>query len=363
VTSPLAWRPGADLAAAELPPPAWYGHEELHARALERVFARSWQWVGDTRLAARAGDIVPFTLLPGALDEPLLLTNDGARRHCLSNVCTHRAMALASEPTSGRGLRCPYHGRRFGLDGRFVSSPGFEGAVGFPRPQDDLARAALGEYAGQLFVALAPERDFADVTAPLAARLAHVPLERAVHVPARDREFVFDAPWTLYVENYLDGLHIPYIHASLNAAIEWDGYGYELFDGGAWQIADAKPGEPCFEQPPGHPEHGRRVAAFYALLFPNLMVNVYPYGVSLNLVQPLGPRRTAVRFSTYAFAPELLGRGAGGDLDRVEREDEVAVVAVARGQAARLARAGRYAPRHETALAHFHRWLTARIAD
>jgi choline monooxygenase len=363
VSGHVDWRPGADITRAELPPPGWYADEEVYARARERVFARSWQWVGDTRLAAQAGDVVPFTLLEGCLDEPLLLTNDGTRRHALANVCTHRAMALASAPTNARGLRCPYHGRRFTLDGRFVSSPGFEGAVDFPRSSDDLARAHLGTWAGQSFVALDPEHDFAAFAAPLAARLAHVPLERAVHVPSRDREFVFDAPWALYVENYLDGLHVPYLHASLNAAIDWSAYTYDLWDGGAWQIADARPGDPCFEQPPGHPEHGRRVAAFYALVFPNLMVNVYPYGVSLNLVRPLGPSRTAVRFATYAFDTSLMSSGAGADLDRVEREDEFAVVRVARGAASRLARAGRYAPSHETALFHFHRWLTRTVSD
>ncbi|QDU84175.1 Biphenyl dioxygenase subunit alpha [Planctomycetes bacterium Pla163] len=360
---PRSWRPSGDIASGALPPPRWYSDPVLYERALERVFAPSWQWLGDEHLAARDGDAVPLTLLAGALDEPLVLTNEGGERRLLSNVCTHRAMAVVTEPCTARGLRCPYHGRRFGLDGRFVSSPGFEGAEGFPTADDDLPRAGLGTFAGQLFGSIAPERPFDDVIAPLRARLGHLPFERAVHDPTRDREFEFDAPWSAYVENYLDGLHIPYLHAGLNAAIDWSRYRYELFEGGAWQVAEARAGDASLPVPAGHPDAGRPIAAWYAMLFPNLMVNVYPWGVSFNLVRPLGPTRTTVRFASYVFAPEHLGAGAGGDLDRVELEDEAAVVRVAQGQRARLARQGRYAPRHEHALRHFHVWTTDRVAE
>lgn len=356
------FRPHARIEAGHLPPPSWYADEGVYARALERVFASSWQWIGPADQVRAAGEQRPFTLLPGSLDEPLVLVHDGERRRVLSNVCTHRCMQVVLEACTAKGLRCSYHGRRFDLEGRFVASPGFEGAEDFPSHDEDLPALEVGAFAGQLFTAIAPERTFDEVVAPVAQRLGHLGLERAVHLPERDRDFEFDAPWSAYVENYLDGLHIPYVHAGLNAAIEWDRYDYELFDGGAWQLADAKAGEPAFEVPDGHPDAGRRIAAWYAMVFPNLMINAYPWGVSINLVRPLGPRRTSVRFASFALDPSRLTAGAGGDLDRVEREDEDAVVRVARGQRSRLARQGRYAPRHERALRHFHAWMAERVS-
>ena len=361
--APEDYRPHGPIEAGHLPPPRWYADERVYARALDRVFATSWQWIGAADQVREPGDVRPFTLLPGSLDEPLVLVNDGGTRRVLSNVCTHRCMQVALEPGNLRGLRCGYHGRRFGLDGRFVSSPGFEDAEDFPSANEDLAALEVGAFGGQLFTALEPERSFDAVLAPIVERLGHLPLEGARHLPERDREFEFDAPWSAYVENYLDGLHIPYVHAGLNAAIEWDRYDYELFEGGAWQFADAKDDEPAFEVPAGHRDAGRRLAAWYAMLFPNLMLNAYPWGVSINLVRPLGPSRTSVRFASFVYDESALGRGAGGDLDRVEREDEAAVLRVARGQRARLARRGRYAPRHERALRHFHAWVAERVAD
>jgi ATP-dependent DNA helicase RecQ len=83
-------------------------------------------------------------------------------------------------------------------------------------------------------------------------------------------------------------------------------------------------------------------------VFPNLMVNAYPWGLSINHVRPLAPDRTQVAFRSYVWDASRLDRGAGGALDRVELEDEAIVEAVQRGVRSRLYRAGRYSPTRET---------------
>ncbi len=358
-----------DVRGARTPPAEFYTSGAVYAELLERVFARSWQWVGDDRLLAEDPSQEPFTLLPGSLDEPLVLTRDGDLRRCLSNVCTHRALVVCEAPGRARGLRCRYHGRRFGLDGRFVSAPGFEGALDFPAAADDLRSIPLESAAPLWFASLAPAVDFDAWWGPVAERLAFLDLRAARHDPARDRDFAFDAHWALYVENYLEGLHIPYIHPALNKTLEFETYEQILLPHGSLQIAEASDGEPAFDDlPREHPDardaHGRerRVAAFYFWLFPNCMLNVYPWGLSLNLVLPQDVARTRVRFQSYVLAPERLDRGAGGDLVAVEFEDEAAVESVQRGLRSRLYTRGRYAPAHEQGTHHFH-GLLARAAE
>ncbi|MFL5429257.1 MAG: SRPBCC family protein, partial [Myxococcales bacterium] len=51
-------------------------------------------------------------------------------------------------------------------------------------------------------------------------------------------------------------------------------------------------------------------------------------------------------------------RGAGADLDRVERVDEEIVEQVQRGVRSRLYDSGRYSPLREAGVHHFHRLLT-----
>ena len=104
------------------------------------------------------------------------------------------------------------------------------------------------------------------------------------------------------------------------------------------------------------------VAAYYWWMFPNLMVNAYPWGLSINLVFPQAPGRTRVAFRSYVWDASLLDRGAGASLDQVEHEDETIVEAVQRGVHSRLYRAGRYSPTRERGVHHFHRLLCEALA-
>jgi len=79
--------------------------------------------------------------------------------------------------------------------------------------------------------------------------------------------------------------------------------------------------------------------------------------VSVNVVEPLGLERTRVRFRSFVGSAELLGRGAGGDLDQVEFEDERVVEAEQRGIRSRLYRRGRYSASCERGVHQFHRLL------
>ncbi|MDP9122434.1 MAG: Rieske 2Fe-2S domain-containing protein, partial [Acidobacteriota bacterium] len=138
---PLDWTIEEDIRGAATLPAEVYADPGYLALARERIFARSWQWVGDADAVKVPGQVLPVTLLEGLLDEPLLLTRDARDElHCLSNVCTHRGTLLCPGAAVEQVLRCRYHGRRFALDGRILASPEFEGAKGFPSAADDLPK-------------------------------------------------------------------------------------------------------------------------------------------------------------------------------------------------------------------------------
>ena len=139
-------------------------------------------------------------------------------------------------------------------------------------------------------------------------------------------------------------------------------YDYQLGRYASLQLAEARDGDAAFELPPASPDHGRRIAAYYWWVFPNLMLNFYPWGLSLNLVQPLAPDRTRVSFRGYVLDAGRLASGAGAALDQVEMEDEAAVESVQRGLRSRLYRSGRYSPSHERGVHHFHRLLCEFLA-
>jgi len=343
--------------------PAWvYSSPEAFDRARERVFARSWQWAADADAVRVPGQCHPLTLLEGCLDEPLLLTRDRDDHvHCLSNVCTHRGTLVCEGDAAEHQLRCRYHGRRFGLDGRFQSMPEFELAEGFPSPSDDLPRVPFARWRRFLFASLSPAVPFEDVVRELEARCGFLPLERAAFVPERSREYLVHANWALYCDNFLEGFHIPFVHAGLAQAIDYGEYRTELFPWSNLQTGIAAGGDEVFELPAGHPDGGHRIAAWWWWLFPNTMLNFYPWGVSVNIVRPLAVDRTRVSFMSFAWDRSRMDRGAGGALDRVEREDEAIVESVQRGTAARAYLRGRYSPARESGVHHFHRLLAAAL--
>ena len=90
----------------------FYRSPEIWEDAKEAIFAKSWQFVGDTDDVKVPGQLNPATLLDGLLNEPILLTRDAHDvLHCISNVCTHRGNIVVEAGGNERFLRCRYHGR------------------------------------------------------------------------------------------------------------------------------------------------------------------------------------------------------------------------------------------------------------
>ena len=352
-----------DIAAAHTPPRELYADPAWLERQRERVFARAWHWAADTRTIGPR-EQRPLTLLAGFLDEPLALVRDRAGTlRALGNVCTHRGNLLVTEPQHGDVIRCGYHGRCFELDGRFKSMPGFEGVRGFPGPHDDLAGAQLGTLGPFGFTAVDPALPFDAWIEPLRARLGWLDLAALRLDPDSQRDYFVDAHWALYLENFLEGFHVPFVHRALATVLDWQNYRTELFAHGSMQVGVGAPGQRGlpFATGPGAPAIAEPVAALWFWLWPGTLVNVYPWGLSINLVEPLGVARTRIRFFSYVADESLRAEGAGQDLHRVELEDEAVVQQVQRGMRSRLYRGGRYSPSQERGVHHFHRLLAAAL--
>ena len=336
-----------DIHPARGLPLDFYSSLEQFARQRRSVLSRSWHFLAAAdSLGLEVGAVAPHLLMPGSLDEPVVLVREpeGTVR-CLSNVCSHRAAQVVTGPGVLKQLRCPYHGRCFSLAGEVLSAPGFD------EPRGDLAELKVERIGPFLFSALDPAEPFP----VLDPRLAALPWDDLQPAGASSHWEVA-AHWMLYVENYLEGLHIPFVHRGLTAALDWKRYRYEQFEGGTLQVGIAGDGDPAFDGDEG-------VAAWYLCLFPTTMLNLYPWGVSLNRVLPLGPMRTRIEFQTWVWRPDLLEQGAGSGLDTVEREDEVVVESVQRGVRAAFARRAEYSPEHERGVHHFHRMIARYLED
>ena len=346
----------ADIRRASTLPSRYYTDSELFTGLLKH-FKQQWCFAAH-RCEAQESNVLPLPHIEAQTGEPMLLTVQNEEVRILSGVCTHRGMILTDRPYKTKMIQCPYHGRTFGLDGCFRAMPGFAEVEDFPTGKDNLATFDSGEWNGFFFASF-EAKDFATWFAPFTKRMSWWPASSSItYDPSRHRDHSIEANWIAYVDNYLEGFHIPFVHGDLHATLDHDDYQTELFDGSVLQIGIAREGEPCFDLPQDSIDYGKRIAAYYWWFFPGLMLNVYPWGMSVNIIIPESVNRTRVIYHGYVTDQNKIGIGAGGDLDKVELEDQTVVAGVQRGMNSATYDRGRYSPQHETGVHHFHCMLS-----
>lgn len=365
----------ADIArASTLPASAFTSREFLRAE-LATVFASSWLLLperggpdarADPRpladLVTRRGACAPFTLL----DKPLFLQRDwSGRLHAFPNVCTHAWHTLVQGPERLRSITCPQHGRQFDCAGRFQSQPGFEKAAGFPRDEDHLRDLPVAAWAKLVFACLgSPALPFEEAFGPVAESVKDLGVEGFQRKPLAAEARELPGNWKQHAWNYMDSLHIPYIHrkpGGLADAVELDTYRTELFPHAALQWAYAREPAHGFAPellPKRFAAKRRRVFALWWFVWPNLTLNFYPWGLSVNVYEPMPDKPDRTRFLWYhhvADEKKYAERDAVWKMREVDDEDVDALSQVRRGAASGLAARGRFAPGKEEGPHWFHR--------
>jgi choline monooxygenase len=329
-----------------------YLSAEMLAFEQRRVFARSWQLIAHQGQVANAGDHVVEQIG----DAPVLLLRgaDGALR-AFANVCRHRAGPLAL--CSGKGLaslRCRYHGWLYDQEGQLITAPEMQGARDFDPGAERLPRLRVAEWQGLVFAAVdAAAPEFAAVYGGIAERVA--PIDLAAMRFARRDVFEVRCNWKVYVDNFLEGYHLPMVHPGLSRVLDYRAYDTELFEWYSLQHSPLRNSQDIYGA-------GQ---AFYYFVYPNVMLNIMPGRLQTNRVLPLGPERCRVEFDYYyAQQTEALARVARDRefSDEIQAEDIAICEAVQRGLASGQYTAGRLCPKRESGVWHFHERLRAAYA-
>jgi len=344
-----------DIREAKTLPATIYSDRVLFEDMRNSLFRNSWQWLGDNLRFPEGYTQIPARLLPGYLDIPLIMTQREGKLQVLSNVCTHRASLLVDEPKTGPLIKCPYHGRCFGLDGKYRSMPEFEQTADFPTEKDHLRPLPAGTVGPLVFTAMSPHDPFDSVFQDMAKWMDFYPWDQLYHYD--QTVYTVHAHWALYCDNYLEGFHVPYVHPGLNANLDMPSYETRLFPWSNLQIGIAGPNQPHLSIPASHEFGDKNVYAFYWWVFPNMMFNFYPWGLSMNVVTPETPTLTRIHYHTYLMKdadPEAFHRTG---IHQTELEDEAIVEKVQQGITSGLYEYGRFSATQEKGVHHFHQLL------
>jgi choline monooxygenase len=340
-----------DIARASTLPAHLYFRPEYFEKEKKALFSSSWQLVGHIRQVAKAGDYFTFDLL----GEPLLIARgeDGVLR-CFYNVCRHRAGNPASGCGNRKLFRCAYHGWTYRLDGALLVTPEFEGVEDFDREEFGLAPVRVEEWFNLIFVNLEGEAP------PLREFLGQMPAQaerfdfRNMRFYER-RTYEMNCNWKAYIDNYLEGYHVPSIHPALNREINYNAYTVEAYPHYVRQWTPIRGDQPGDASPRRY-QHAD-LTADYFWVFPNWMLNCYPDNISINMILPLSPERTLAIFEWYVPEKHLGSAAAREALafsDEIQVEDVGICEIVQKNLHSSSYQSGRYSVKQEKGVHAFH---------
>jgi choline monooxygenase len=337
----MSYRFEPRLSLASTIPSSYYNDAAVLAAENRSIFARTWQLAGHEEQVLERGQFFTITVA----DEPVLIVRgDDDEVRAMSNVCRHRAGPVARGAGKRASLQCGYHGWTYGLDGTLRTAPEMEGIECWDKQSVALPRFRVESWNGLLFVNLdSASASLSDFLGDLAGRSFGGQL-------AARKDWSVNCNWKIYVDNYLEGYHIPIVHPSLFKEIDYPNYRTETRSNYSIQHAPLKRPQRIRTSDGG-------TEAEYFWIFPNLMLNVYPDNFSTNLIVPAGHDRTMTIFEWYFRDPDASKKEIEETIafsDEIQLEDIDICEAVQRGLRSSTYSAGRYSPVRENGVHHFH---------
>jgi choline monooxygenase len=297
-------------------------------------------------------------------------------------VCLHRAGPVAMGCGKRKSLQCPYHGWTYELDGSVRGTRGMEGAEAFDPEAMRLPEFRVDTWGPLVWVSLDPDVPALDAwLADIAPRSDRYRLEDLQYVGGR--EWYIPCNWKMYVDNYMEGYHIPFIHPGLNQALDPAIYTYALGTqsneqygaephprGPGSRVASVLGSVQAFRQlkpPMDGLDEQERNGYFFHWLFPTNTFNFMPDGFLLFTIRPVDVEMTQCTFSWWfpeaRDLTETLLQAAVVNFGHVINTEDLEICMHSqKGMRSSVYHQGRYSANQESCLHHFHQLLTTHMA-
>jgi len=323
-------------------PAAWYADPARWPVERQKVFAANWQFLcHDSDLpqprAWRAEALAGYPVI--------VVRDDGGVIRGFHNVCRHRAGPLvnAESGVCDGMLTCQYHGWRYMLDGRLRVARDFGVSSDFDPREYGLFPVRIATWRGLVFAGIGEDLPDLDAQmAPLDARLGNADWS-GLKVALR-RQHVMACNWKTYVENYLEGYHVPAMHPSLNAEIVAEQYRVTVEGVVALHDAPSRSPDAVYD-------------GLWGWVWPNIGINVYQKGLMIERMAPIGHDRTRLDYIYLMPDGESVQPATLAMSDQVTAEDIWIVERVQENLNAGVYQTGRLSPKHEGAVSAFQDWV------
>lgn len=320
-----------------------YADPAFHGFEAQAIFTRSWQLICGAEKLANAGDHVVAEIA----GKPVILVrgDDGSLRGFF-NVCKHRAGPLALTDGNARQLQCKYHGWTYTLAGQLRAAHEMQLAKDFDISCIHLDAIKVQEWEGLVFACVGEAPAFDMVFGGIRERIQ--PIELTKFRFHSSIAYDVESDWKAYVDNYLEGYHLPHVHPGLNKLLDYRQYTTNLAE---WY---------SYQQSPLDGDQGPYTAgeAHYYFIYPNMMLNILPGRLQTNRVVPVAAGRCRVLFDYFYtdLESDAARKMIAEDFrfsDEVQKEDIGICERVQKGLGSGVYSAGRLSPKRESGVHHF----------
>jgi phenylpropionate dioxygenase-like ring-hydroxylating dioxygenase large terminal subunit len=196
-----------------------YTDPDLFRAELERIWYRTWVYIGHASEVPEANDYVVKSIGP----QSVIMTRDKKGEiHLLLNRCAHRANIVCDAPKgNSSAFRCPYHGWTFANTGKLLGYPFSSGyGGGEAKTELGLGRVArVASYKGFVFGSMADDgptlEEHLGGATDAFDRLTRLSPRGQIEITAGWLQHRVKANWKMLMENETDGYHPQFVHASI----------------------------------------------------------------------------------------------------------------------------------------------------
>ena len=333
-------------------PSSWYSDEKILKIEKENIFSKSWHLLGSIDQIPNKGDYSIKTIN----EQPIVIIKDKIGKiNVFYNVCQHRGCVLLEKDGNSKQIKCGYHGWVYELTGELKAARGFD------KEDLDLEQLNLKSiehyiWMNQIFVKLQSDCNNLPKTLKEIENIIS-PIKFDNYLFHLRKSYEIKCNWKVYMDNYLEGFHIPLVHPKLNSVIDYKSYSTEIFDNFSLQWCHINAESSPYKKTDDASK------AYYFTLFPNILFNIAPGRLQTNIIEPIDASSCNVYFDYYFETEEDL-ESIQEDIsfsEEVQNEDINICERIQIGLESDGFDHGVFSKKYETGVSHFQSYIEEKI--
>ena len=333
-------------------PSSWYSDEKILKIEKENIFSKSWHLLGSIDQIPNKGDYLIKTIN----EQPIVIIKDKVGKiNVFYNVCQHRGCVLLEKDGNSKQIKCGYHGWAYELNGKLKTARGFD--------KEDLNLEKLNLksiehyiWMNQIFVKLQSDCNNLPKTLKEIENIIS-PIKFDNYLFHLRKSYKIKCNWKVYMDNYLEGFHIPLVHPKLNRVINYKSYSTEIFDNFSLQWCHINAESSPYKKTDDASK------AYYFTLFPNILFNIAPGRLQTNIIEPIDASSCNVYFDYYFETEEDL-ESIQEDIsfsEKIQNEDINICERIQIGLESDGFDHGVFSKKYETGVSHFQSYIEEKI--